>query len=81
MKVNKLEDQCPFCNASISNQLNPMIVGHFGLMTCSRCQNQIMVEDILQGPVYAWVPTKQNLKEFSKPAQKEKKDNRILLKD
>ena len=81
MKVNKLEDQCPFCNASISAQLNPMIVGHFGLMTCLRCQNQIMVEQSLQERlIYAWVPTKQNLKEFSKPTPV-KHDRRILLKD
>lgn len=79
MKVNKLEDQCPFCNASISSQLDSMVVGRFGLMTCSRCQNLIMVEDMLQGPTYAWIPTKQNLKEFDRPEQK--KDKRILLKD
>jgi len=78
MKVTKLEDQCPYCNSSVSVQFNPMIIGHFGLIQCSRCGNMIMIEENCQnGPVLVWAPTKQNLKCFGHGTNK----SRAILHD
>ena len=67
MEVKKARNQCPFCGANVSNQLDPMTIGHFGMMECNKCGRKIMIEqDCQDGTIWAWRPNKTNIRDHQR---------------